>query len=85
MNDKHCECLVIILFSIFLGMLLALIFKPKDKFEGPNARRETKRIYLNKKTGKYFQYGIRLLKCPPTKTRIRKIIENFFDDKYSIS
>lgn len=77
MEDKYSEYLVIILLSIFLGMLLALVFKSKDKFRGPNARRETKKTYLNKRTGKYFRYGIIPLECPTPKTRLQKIIENF--------
>ena len=77
MDDKYYEYLVIILFSIFLGMIIALVFLPKNKYHGPNARKESMKIYLNKRTGKCFKYKIQPLSCPEQKTNLEKIVNKF--------
>ena len=76
MDDKYYEYLVIILFSIFLGMIMAVIFLPKNKYHGPNAREESMKIYLNKKTKNCFKFGIQPLQCPEPKTIVGKLVDD---------
>lgn len=73
--------LTIFLMAIVVGMLVGIVFKPKDKYHGPNARKQSKKIYYNKKTGKCLKFGIKPLACPKPKTKLQKIMDNLRDLK----
>jgi hypothetical protein len=68
--------LTILLISIVVGMLVGMIFKQKDKYHGPNAEKQSKKIYYNIKTRKCIRFGIKPLVCPKPKTKLQKILNN---------
>ncbi|XWV24876.1 putative ORFan [Tupanvirus deep ocean] len=67
--------LIIILLAIAVGMIIGLIFKPGDKYHGPNAMEQSKKIYKNKKTGECIRFGIKKLECPLPKKKYQKLFD----------
>lgn len=69
-------CLILLLISVAIGMIIGIIFKPKDRYHGPNAKKQTKKIYYNKTTRKCFSFGIKLITCPKPKSILQKILDH---------
>lgn len=72
MNDSSYW--VFILLSIAIGMAIALLIRPKDRYHGPNALAESKKIYLNRRTNKCFHFAIQPLNCPNSKLSGKKFL-----------
>lgn len=77
--------MIIILSFVAIGMVLGLLFRPKDEYHGPNAINESKKKYFDTKTNKCLKFGIKSLECPKSKTKMQKIwntfIKIFFPDR----
>lgn len=73
--SERVALIIIFLLSIVVGMFFGLITRPRNKFHGPNAKKETKKIYYNKKMGKCLKFNILPLDCPKPKTKLRKILD----------
>lgn len=71
--DHYSAYFIIILLSIALGMMLGLMMRPSDEYHGPNAKKESRKIYYNKKNGKFIRFAIKPIECPNPKTRLQKI------------
>ncbi|XWV26123.1 putative orfan [Tupanvirus soda lake] len=65
--------LIIILLAIAVGMIVGIVLRPNNKYHGPNAMEQSKKIYKNKKTGKCVRFGIRRLECPLPKKKYQKL------------
>jgi len=76
MNDKNLICIIILLSSIAVGMIVGLIVTSNNKeYHGPNAEKQSQKIFYYHKTGKCLRFGIKLLDCPPPKSKLMKIID----------
>lgn len=56
--------LIIFLSSVAVGMIIGLLTRKKEIYHGPNARKQSKIIYKNKKSGKCLRFNIKRLMCP---------------------
>lgn len=74
---KIITYLILLSLSVIIGMIIGIIFKPKDIYHGPNAKSQSKKIYLNKKTQKCFKFNIKVLNCPEQKTKLQKMMDSF--------
>lgn len=63
MNDIFTYSIIFLL-SLIVGMITGIIFRPKNKYHGPNAEKEIQKIFYSKKLGKCIQFDIQLLNCP---------------------
>lgn len=63
-NNNHFHLLIILLLSVIVGMALALIVKPKDKYHGPNSKDVRKQIFYDPKNNKCFKFDVKLIACP---------------------
>lgn len=77
MPDSLLTNLIIILLSIATGMIIGTIFKPKDKYHGPNAKSECQKKYYSKKKKACIKFGIQPMECPKPKKNYRRIWEHF--------
>ena len=73
MENRILSYLIIILLSIAIGMWIGLITKPSNQYQGPNAKTESKKLYLNNKTGQCIRFAIKPLTC--SKTNWRKFLD----------
>lgn len=73
-DNQPMTSLIIVLVSIAVGMIIGLILKPEDKYHGPNAIEETKKVYFDKKTGKYIRFVIQPVVCPKPRKKIYKAL-----------
>jgi hypothetical protein len=62
MENTILNITIVILFSIMMGMILALVIIPEYKYHGPNSRNIINKIYKNK--GKCYNFNIKPLDCP---------------------
>lgn len=77
MNNKQISYWITLLFSIVIGMLIAILTKKDDEYHGPNAKKESQKIYLHKKTGKCIKFDIIPTTCPLPKKKINILAEKF--------
>lgn len=58
---------IIILFSIAVGMVIGLLTRPNIIYEGPNSEEEVHKIFYDKEKHKCFKFNIQPLSCPKRK------------------
>ena len=61
-NTCILSYIIILLSSFSVGMILALIIRPKQYYHGPNAKKFCKRIYYDKKNNRCIKFGIIIIK-----------------------
>lgn len=66
MNDKYLSYLIIFLLSIVGGMVIGLVMRKNISYHGPNAKSESKKMYVNKKNGTCIHFAIKPIDCPKT-------------------
>ena len=55
--------LIILLLSIVVGMIFALVIRPKDKYHGPNSKEVRKQIFYDPKKNKCFRFDVKIIAC----------------------
>jgi len=68
--------LSIFLLAGVIGMVLAMIIGPRKEYHGPNAQKESEKIYYNKKTGSCVHFAIQPLDCPTNGTNLKQLLAN---------
>ena len=63
MEDSALNLIIVILFFIMAGMVIALIFIPTYKYHGPNSNNVIRGIHTDK-NGKCYRFGIYPIDCP---------------------
>jgi len=71
MINNPIESLIIITFSIILGMLITMSTNKKYIYHGPNANEYCKKIFYNKNNNKYYKFHIM-----PITSKLRQCIKN---------
>lgn len=61
------KLLVIFLLSMIVGMIVALINKPKYIYHGPNAEQQSKKIFYNHVTKKCYRFIVKPINCKSQK------------------
>lgn len=71
LNITH---LIFILLSITIGMLIGILLRPRNKYYGPNAIKESSKKYYDKINNKCIRFKINPLICPKSKSILQKIL-----------
>lgn len=61
---NYFPLLVILLLSIVVGMVFALVIRPKDVYHGPNSKEVRKQIFYDPKKNKCFKFDVKIMDCP---------------------
>ena len=64
MDGNALNIIIVLLFFIMLGMVVALIVIPIYEYHGPNSNNINKNIYHYNKNGKCYNFGVQPLNCP---------------------
>lgn len=75
MKPNYLSCFILFLLFIVIGMIIGQLFPPKYEYHGPNAKKQTKKIYYDQQNDKYIKFDIIPTSCP--KNKLNNLYETF--------